>query len=80
METPAFVGISVPAGRLVERSPKERATMSYGLRFSIDRAIGWDDNITGPWWAAGVATVATLVAFLTLTAGRRRSAVAEARA
>jgi hypothetical protein len=54
--------------------------MSYGLRFSIDRAISWDDNITGPWWAPGVATVATLVAFLTLTAGRRRTAVAEARA
>jgi putative oxidoreductase len=47
-------------------------------RFSIDRAIGWDDNITGPWWALGVAAVAIVVAFLTLTAGRRRTAVAEA--
>jgi putative oxidoreductase len=47
-------------------------------RFSIDRAIGWDDNITGPWWALGVAAVAIVVALLTLTAGRRRTAVAEA--
>jgi putative oxidoreductase len=47
-------------------------------RFSIDRAIGWDDNTTGLWWTLGVAGVALVVAFLTLTAGRRRQAVAEA--
>jgi hypothetical protein len=52
--------------------------VSYGLRFSIDRAIAWDDDISGPWWALGGVTVATLVAFPTLTAGRRRTAVAEA--
>jgi putative oxidoreductase len=49
-------------------------------RFSIDRAIGWDDNITGPWWALGAAAVAIVVAFLTLTAGRKRTPVAEASA
>ena len=47
-------------------------------RFSIDRAIGWDDNITGLWWGLGVAGVAAIVAFLTLTAGRRHPKVAEA--
>src|SRR5919109_5613032 len=41
-------------------------------RFSLDRAVGWDDNITGPWWALGVAGAAIVVAFLTLTVGRRR--------
>jgi putative oxidoreductase len=45
-------------------------------RFSVDRAVGWDDNITGPWWALGVAGVAIVVAFLTLTAGRRRPVMA----
>ena len=33
-------------------------------RISIDRAIGWDDNISGLWWGVGVlgAAVATSVA------------------
>ena len=53
------------------------AAMGPG-RFSIDRAIGWDDSITGLWWALGVAGVAAIVAFLTLTAGRRHPKVAEA--
>jgi len=47
-------------------------------RFSIDRAIGWDDNISGVWWGVGVAGAAILVSFLTLTVGRRRATVAEA--
>jgi putative oxidoreductase len=29
-------------------------------RFSLDRAFGWDDNISGVWWGAGVL-VASLV-------------------
>jgi putative oxidoreductase len=36
-------------------------------RFSLDRAIGWDDNITGLWWAVGVAVVAAAACFVTLT-------------
>jgi putative oxidoreductase len=40
-------------------------------RFSIDRAIGWDDNISGVWWAAGVVAAAAVISFLTATAGRR---------
>jgi putative oxidoreductase len=47
-------------------------------RFSIDHAIGWDDNISGVWWGVGVAGGAILVSFLTLTVGRRRAKVAEA--
>jgi putative oxidoreductase len=47
-------------------------------RFSLDRAIGWDDNISGLWWGLGVAGVAAIVALLTLTAGRRHPKVAEA--
>src|SRR6266487_4492362 len=37
-------------------------------RFSIDLAIGWDDNISGLWWGV----VALGVSFLTLTLGRTR--------
>jgi putative oxidoreductase len=47
-------------------------------RFSLDRAIGWDDNIAGLWWGLGVAGIAVVVAFLTLTVGRRHPKVAEA--
>jgi putative oxidoreductase len=43
-------------------------------RFSIDRAIGWDDNISGVWWGVGALGVALVVSFLTLTVGRNRSA------
>lgn len=41
-------------------------------RFSIDRAIGWDDNISGVWWGVGALGVALGVSFLTLTLGRKR--------
>jgi putative oxidoreductase len=46
-------------------------------RFSLDHAIGWDDNFSGVWRGVGVAGIAILVAFLTLTVGRRRPKVAE---
>ena len=46
-------------------------------RFSVDNAIGWADEISGVWWALGVAGAALAVSFLTLTAGRRRASVAE---
>jgi putative oxidoreductase len=49
-------------------------------RFSIDHALGWDDNISGVWWGLGVAGAAILVSFLTLTVGRRRATVAQASA
>jgi putative oxidoreductase len=46
-------------------------------RFSLDHAIGWSDNISGVWWALGVAGVALVTAVLTLTAGRRKPQMAE---
>jgi putative oxidoreductase len=47
-------------------------------RFSIDRAIGWDDNISGVWWGVGVLLAAVVIALLTQTLGRRRGALTEA--
>jgi putative oxidoreductase len=41
-------------------------------RFSIDRAIGWDDNISGVWWGVAALGLALVVSFLTLTLGRSR--------
>jgi putative oxidoreductase len=41
-------------------------------RFSIDRAIGWDDNISGVWWGVGALGAAVALSFLTLTLGRTR--------
>jgi putative oxidoreductase len=48
-------------------------------RFAIDRAIGWDDNISGLWWGLGGLGAAVVVTFLNLTLGRhrRRAAVAQ---
>jgi putative oxidoreductase len=42
-------------------------------RFSIDRAIGWDDNISGVWWGVAALGAAAVVSFLTLTLGRTRT-------
>ena len=41
-------------------------------RFSIDRALGWDDNISGVWWGVAALGAALLVSLLTLTVGRTR--------
>jgi putative oxidoreductase len=49
-------------------------------RFSIDHAIGWDDNISGVWWAVGVAGVAAAVSLLTVATTRRRGRVEAAAA
>jgi len=49
-------------------------------RFSIDRLIGWDDNISGVWWGVGVVVVAAAISFVTQTVGRRRAAMTEAAA
>jgi putative oxidoreductase len=43
-------------------------------RFSIDRAIGWDDNISGVWWGIAALVAALVVSFVTLTLGRTRRA------
>jgi putative oxidoreductase len=46
-------------------------------RFSIDHALGWDDNLSGFWWGVGVAGAALVAAFLTQTVGRRRPRAVE---
>jgi putative oxidoreductase len=43
-------------------------------RLSVDRAIGWDDNISGVWWGVAALGTALVVSFLTLTLGRTGSA------
>ena len=43
-------------------------------RFSLDRAIGWDDNLSGVWWGVGALVAAAVVSALTLTVGRTREA------
>jgi putative oxidoreductase len=35
-------------------------------RFSLDRAIGWDDNISGLWWGVIAIVAAGVVSFVTL--------------
>src|ERR687888_322132 len=49
-------------------------------RFSIDRAIGWDDNLSGLWWGVGVLGAAAVVSFLTLNLLRRRQRLTHAAA
>ena len=39
-------------------------------RFSLDRALGWDDNLSGAWWGVAALVVAAVVSILTLTVGR----------
>src|SRR5919199_2851645 len=41
-------------------------------RFSIDRALRWDDNLSGLWWGVGVAGAAVVLSLLVLNLGRRR--------
>jgi putative oxidoreductase len=43
-------------------------------RYSLDRALHWDDNISGAWWGAGSLGAALLFSTLTMTVGRRRTA------
>src|SRR5947208_16079620 len=46
-------------------------------RFSIDRLIGWDDNISGVWWGVCVAAAALAISFLTVTVLRHRQVIQE---
>ena len=41
-------------------------------RLSLDRAIGWDDNITGTAWASVALVGAIVITILTTTLGRAR--------
>jgi putative oxidoreductase len=47
-------------------------------RFSIDRALRWDDNLSGLWWGVGVIGGAAVLALLTLNLGRRRERLRQA--
>jgi putative oxidoreductase len=49
-------------------------------RFSIDRALRWDDNLSGLWWGVGVIVGAAALALLTLNLGRRRERLRQAAA
>jgi putative oxidoreductase len=49
-------------------------------RFSIDRALGWDDNVSGLWWGVGVLGAAAVLSLLTLHLGRRRQRLTQAAA
>lgn len=46
-------------------------------RLSFDRAIGWDDNITGTEWASVVLVGAIVIAVVTTTLGRARADTGE---
>jgi putative oxidoreductase len=39
-------------------------------RFSLDRAFGWDDNLSGLWWAVGVAAIGILGGLATVATFR----------
>ena len=41
-------------------------------RFSLDRALGWADNLSGFWWGVGVALAALAIGFVLTTALRPR--------
>jgi putative oxidoreductase len=43
-------------------------------RFSLDRAIGWDDNLTGVWWGVAAFAAAAAVSVGTLTLFHSRPA------
>jgi putative oxidoreductase len=47
-------------------------------RFSIDRALGWDDNLSGLWWSLGVLGAAAVSTLVTLNLGRRREGLRHA--
>jgi putative oxidoreductase len=47
-------------------------------RFSLDHALGWDDNITGVWWAVGVVALAAAISAVTVATTRRRARVGAA--
>jgi putative oxidoreductase len=50
-----------------------------GGRFSLDRALGWADNLSGTWWGVGVLVAGVLAGLFMITAGRRHEASAKER-
>ncbi len=45
-----------------------------GARFSLDRALGWDNDLSGLWCGVGALGAAAVASLLTLTLGRTRTA------
>jgi putative oxidoreductase len=43
-------------------------------RFSLDRALGWDDNSSGLWWGVGAFVLAVAGSVVTLTMLRTKPA------
>jgi putative oxidoreductase len=43
--------------------------------FSVDRALGWDDNLSGVWWGVVVLGAALVISFITVTTFRKRTAL-----
>jgi putative oxidoreductase len=39
-------------------------------RISLDRAAGWDDDLSGVWWGVGVLAASVVASLLTLTVAR----------
>ena len=52
-----------------------RAGFPHPTRFSLDRTIGWDDDISGLWWGVAAIAAAAAVSFVTLTFFRSKPAV-----
>jgi putative oxidoreductase len=48
-------------------------TMTGPGRLSLDRAIGWEDDITGPAWASLALAAAIVISLITTTLGRARA-------
>jgi putative oxidoreductase len=46
-------------------------------RFSLDRLIGWDDELTGVWWAVGIFVAALAGSIATTELFRKRSAAVQ---
>jgi putative oxidoreductase len=46
-------------------------------RFSLDRAIGWDDELSGVWWGVAALAAAAVVSFVTLALFHSRSEAAQ---
>jgi putative oxidoreductase len=40
-------------------------------RFSLDRALGWDDNLSGVWWGVGVLALSLAGGALVLASRRK---------
>jgi putative oxidoreductase len=47
-------------------------------RISLDRAIGWDDNLSGSWWGIAVLVLGVAAGLATVALFRRAPAPAEA--